>query len=83
MFYSKKDILKKEIESSKLATIHKGDKVKIVNCTALGYNCLEAERHKGEVLEVLDEPKQMGGGWCLKIEKEGWFDILFLEKVLR
>ena len=81
MFYSKKDILRKEIESSKLATIKKGDKVKIVNCDALGLNCLEAERHAGEVLEVLDEPKKIGGSWRLRIEKEYWFDIIFLEKV--
>ena len=34
------------------------------------------------VLEVLDNPKQFGGAWCLRIEKEGWFDIVFLEKVI-
>ena len=81
MFYSKKDILRKKIESSKLVSIKKGDKVKLVNCDALGYKCFEAARHAGEVLEVLDEPRQIGGSWCLRIEKEGWFDIIFLEKV--
>ena len=82
MFYSQKELLRREIESIKLANIKKGDKVKITGCEALGLKCLEADRHKDEVLEVLDNPKQFGGAWCLRIEKEGWFDIVFLEKVI-
>lgn len=57
-----------------LATIRKGDRVKIVHC-------LEAERYEGETFEVLSEPYQIGGTWCVKIERKGTFDIGCLEKV--
>lgn len=59
---------------SALATIRKGDRVKIVNC-------LEAERYSGETFEVLSEPYQICGTWCVKIERKGTFDIGCLEKV--
>lgn len=57
-----------------LATIRKGDKVKIVNC-------LEAERAEGKTFEVLSEPWEVCGAWCVKITGKGAFDIACLEKV--
>ena len=57
-----------------LATIRECDRVKIVHC-------LEAERYAGETFEVLSEPYQIGGTWCVKIERKGTFDIGCLEKV--
>lgn len=57
-----------------LASIHKGDKVKIVSC-------LEAERYKGQIFEVQSDPWEICGSWCVKITGKGAFDIAFLEKV--
>ena len=57
-----------------LATIRKGDKVKIVNC-------LEAERNAGKTFEVLSEPYELCGTWCVYLEEKRAFDIACLEKV--
>lgn len=57
-----------------LATIRKGDTVKIVNC-------LEADRNEGKTFEVLSEPYELCGAWCVYLEKKGAFDIACLEKV--
>lgn len=58
-----------------LASIHRGDKVKIVNC-------LEAESYEGQTFEVQSDPWEICGAWCVKIMAgKGAFDIACLEKV--
>lgn len=58
-----------------LATIKIGDKV------TLSPDCLEGMKKDGAVYEVLSEPIEICGTWCVKIEKYGYFAIDFLDKV--
>ncbi len=57
-----------------LATIRKGDKVRIVECA-------EATRYEGQVFEVVTEPWEICGTWCVKLSGKSAFDIACLEKV--
>ena len=50
-----------------LAKIRKGDKVRL-------FDCFEAERNAGRLFLVLDEPKEICGTWCFRLEGKGWFD---------
>ncbi len=50
-----------------LAKIRKGDKVRL-------YDCFEAEHNAGRLFLVLDEPKEICGTWCFRLEGKGWFD---------
>ena len=50
-----------------LAKIRKGDKVRL-------FDCGEAEYNAGRLFLVLDEPKEIGGTWCFRLEGKGWFD---------
>ena len=83
MAFSKRELeyAERSIIEKNLINIKPGDEVKIVNRTVIGRRCHEEAFHQGESLKVLDGLRQIGNQWCARIEKEGWFNILFLEKV--
>ena len=59
-----------------LATIRIGDKV------TLSPDCLEGMNNDGVVYEVLSDPVEICGTWCVRLDKRSsYFDIGFLEKV--
>lgn len=74
MIISNKQTERQKRTMNNLATIRKGDNVRIVNCA-------EAERYEGQTFKVLSEPWEICGTWCVKIERKGAFDIACLEKV--
>lgn len=57
-----------------LATISKGDKVKIVDCW-------EAELYSGRDFTVESEATEIGGAYYFWINGIGYFDVACLEKV--
>lgn len=52
-----------------LAKIRKGDKVRLFDCLEA-----EAECNAGRLFLVLDEPKEICGKYCFRLEGKGWFD---------
>lgn len=57
-----------------LATIKKGNVVKIVECA-------EARLNEGKTFQVLSDAYRVGDNFCVVIANKGPFDIACLEKV--